>query len=423
MKLAVIGSGYVGLVSGVGLALKGHEIECIDNDPKKVDLINSAKPPIYELGLEEALKKLVPLKLKASTGLKEAVLNSDASFVCVGTPCDEEGKCNLNAVEAVVKEIGSALKERTSFQIVVVKSTVVPTTTEKIVLPLLEEVSGKKCGKDFGLCMNPEFLREGFALDDFLKPDRIVCGVSDKKTREIMNSIYSPFNSKILFTSFSEAEMIKYASNSFLSTKISFINEIGNLCKKLGIDTYKVAEGVGMDKRISPFFLNAGIGFGGSCFPKDVKALASKAREVGVGSPLMDSVLKVNESQPLKLIELAKKKTELKNKKVGVLGLAFKPGTDDVRESRAIPVITELLKQEAKVLAHDPKAEENMKRIFSGVDYFDSAQKLIDESDVIFVLTEWEHFSKLDFKDKMVFDGRNIFKNSPKPKNYEGICW
>ncbi|MFH1545324.1 MAG: UDP-glucose/GDP-mannose dehydrogenase family protein [archaeon] len=423
MKLAVIGSGYVGLISGVGLALNGHEVECIDNDAKKVELINSAKPPIYELGLEEALKKLVPEKLRASTGLKEAVLNSDASFVCVGTPCDEEGKCNLNAVEAVVKSIGSALKENNSFHVVVVKSTVVPTTTEKIVLPLLEEASGKKCGKDFGLCMNPEFLREGFALEDFLKPDRIVCGTSDEKTREIMNSIYSSFNSKILFTSFSEAEMIKYASNSFLSTKISFINEIGNLCKKLGINTYNVAEGVGMDKRISPFFLNAGIGFGGSCFPKDVRALASKAREVGVGSPLLDSVIEVNERQPSKLIELAKKKTELKNKKVGILGLAFKPGTDDVRESRAIPVINELLKEEAKVLAHDPKAEENMKRIFSEVNYFDSAQKLVDESEIIFILTEWEHFSKLDFKDKKVFDGRNIFKNKASPKNYEGICW
>ncbi len=421
MKISVIGTGYVGLISGTGLALNGHQIVCIDSNKEKVDLINSKVPPIFEKGLKEALNKIVPDRLSASSDLKKAVLDSDVSFVCVGTPCSKEGKCDLTAVESVVKEIALALKEKTSFHTIVIKSTVVPSTTEKLVLPLLEEFSGKKLG-EFGLCMNPETLREGFALEDFLNPDRIILGIQDDKTRKAMKEVYSSFSSPKFFCGFSEAEMIKYASNSLLAAKISFINEIGNICKKLEINTYTVAEGVGLDKRISPHFLNAGIGFGGSCFPKDVSALIAKGNELNIETFLLDSVMKVNDFQPKIFLDLIKSKTELKEKKVGVLGLAFKAGTDDIRESRSIPVIKMLLDEEAEILAFDPQAEENMKKEFPEISYFDSAQKTVDESDLVLILTEWSEFSFLEFKNKPVFDARNIFKNN-KPKNYEGLSW
>lgn len=421
MNVAVIGTGYVGLITGAGLALKGHKVVCVDNNKEKVELINNKVPPIFEKGLKEALGKTVPKNLSASTDLRKAVLSSDVSFVCVGTPCDEEGKCDLSFVQAVIKEIAFALKEKNNFHVVVVKSTVIPLTTEKIVLPLLEKHSGKKLG-EFGLCMNPETLREGFALGDFLNPDRIILGLEDKKSRKVMEEVYSSFSSKKFFCGFSEAEMVKYASNSLLATKISFINEIGNICKKMGIDTYTVAKGVGLDKRISPHFLNAGLGFGGSCFSKDVSALIAKGKELSVKTSLLDSVMKVNEEQPKVFLDLIKSRTELKGKKVGVLGLSFKPGTDDIRESRSIPVIKMLLQENAMVLAFDPQAEKNMKKEFPEISYNVSAQKTVDSSDIVLILTDWKEFSSLDFKDKMVFDARNVFKKS-KPLNYEGLSW
>jgi UDPglucose 6-dehydrogenase len=421
MNISVIGTGYVGLVTGVGLALNGHRIVCVDSNKEKVEMINNKKPPIFEKGLEEALNEVVPLKLSASLDLKTAVLNSDVSFICVGTPCNDKGKCDLTAVENVSREIALALKEKESFHVVVVKSTVIPSTTEKVILPLIEAVSGKKFG-EFGLCMNPETLREGFALQDFLNPDRIILGLSDEKTKKAMNEVYANFSSPKFFCGFSEAEMVKYASNAFLATKISFINEVGNICKKLNINVSRVAEGMGMDKRISPFFLSAGIGFGGSCFPKDLSALIAQGKELKVNTFLLDSVVKVNEEQPKNFLDLIKSKTELKGKKIGILGLAFKAGTDDVRDSRSIPVIKMLLEENAKVLAYDPFAEENMKKIIPEVSYENSAQNVVDSSDIVLILTEWPEFSTLNFKDKLVFDARNVFKRN-KPLNYEGFLW
>ena len=422
MNISIIGAGYVGLVSGVGFALKGHKVTCIDKDAKKVESINSGKSPIYEAGLEEALKKTVPKKLNATTDLSKGLNESRVFFVCVGTPCNERGECHLEIIKDVAKSVGERLKRKNSFPIVVIKSTVPPSTTQKSIVPLLESTSGKKAGRDFGVCVNPEFLKEGVALEDFMNPDRIVCGVSDKKTENVMKELYKGFNSPLFFTGFSEAEMIKYASNCFLATKISFINEIGNLCKKLGINTFKVSEGIGLDKRISPHFLKPGIGFGGSCFPKDLSALIYQFRSLGISPHLLEGVAKVNKEQPKKIVEIAKSKTELKGKKVGVLGLAFKPGTDDVRDSRSIQVIEELQKEGAELLLHDPKAEGNMKKLFPNSEFADSAQKLVDASDIIFILTEWPQFSKLKFGNKQVFDGRNTFREK-KPKKYEGVCW
>ncbi len=421
MNISVIGTGYVGLITGVGLALNNHKVICVDNNKEKVEMINSKIPPIFEKGLEEALNKTVPSNLSASDNLEKAVLDSDVSFICVGTPCDEKGKCDLTAIKVVSEELGKALAKKNSFHVVVVKSTVIPSTTEKIVLPLLEKNSGKKLG-EFGLCMNPETLREGFALQDFLNPDRIILGLRGEETKKVMEEVYGKFSSQKFFCDFSEAEMIKYASNSLLAAKISFINEIGKICKKLDIDTYKVSEGIGLDKRISPFFLNAGLGFGGSCFPKDVTALIAEGKSLGVNTFLLDAVIQVNETQPKTFVDFVKKETELKNKKIAVLGLAFKEGTDDIRESRSIPVIKILLEEKAEVLAVDPKAEENMNKEFPEINYFDSSQKAVDLADVVLILTDWKEFSLLDFKDKLVFDGRNIF-NKNKPLNYKGFLW
>lgn len=425
MNIAVIGAGYVGLITAAGFAEKGHRVFCVDIDKRKIELINEKKAPIYEKGLQEILENRIGKNLFATLNLSEAILNSDITFICVGTPTDKDGSSDLKYVKKVSADIAKNLKEKT-YHVVVVKSTVVPGTTENIVKPIIEKISGKICKKDFGLVMNPEFLREGIALDDFLKPDRIVIGSIDKKSGDIVEDLYKDFNSKIFRTDIKTAEMIKYASNAFLATKISFINEIGNICKKLGIDTYDVAKGISLDHRISPYFLNAGLGFGGSCFPKDLKALIHEAKKVNYNPELLSSVMKVNSKQPYKLIELAKKKVKnFSGKKVAVLGLAFKADTDDIRESQSIPVIKILLKEKAKISAYDPKAMVNMKKIFSNIQYANSAEEALKDADIALILTDWKEFENLDFsvmKNKIVVDGRNIVRNK-EGIDYEGLAW
>ena len=269
IKIAVIGVGYVGLCSAVGLALAGHDVIAVGRTQAKIDGINAGKSPIFEDGLDEALAKILANgKFSATTDLAKAVFASDVTFVCVGTPSSKDGSIDLTDIKKASEDIGTALRQRKTRHTVVVKSTVVPGTTENVVIPAIEEASGKRAGADFGVCMNPEFLREGKALEDFMKPDRVVVGELDKSSGDMLQAVYSGFKAPIVKTALRTAEMIKYASNSFLATKISFINEIANLCKKLGIDVYDVAKGVGLDKRIGPLFLNAGVGFGGSCFPK-----------------------------------------------------------------------------------------------------------------------------------------------------------
>ena len=310
------------------------------------------------------------------------------------------------------------------FQVVVVKSTILPRMTEEIIKPILEKESGKKAFKDFGLAMNPEFLREGSAVQDFFNPDRIVFGVKDKKSKRILEELYSTFECPKLITDLKTAEMIKYTSNAFLATKISFANEIGNICKKLGIDSYKVFEGVSLDHRINPAFFKAGIGFGGSCFPKDVKALIKKAEIIGENSKILKAVIEVNEDQPLKMIELLKKHLpNLGKKSIGILGLVFKPDTDDIRESRAIPIIEALLKENAKVIAYDPKAMEKFKQKFPNVEYAKSGKEVINKSDAVLIVTEWKEFEELSYKGKIVIDGRRIEKAVKDAQIYEGICW
>lgn len=423
MKISVVGSGYVGLVTGMGFVKLGNQVVFIDIDYKKIQLINQAKPPIYEEGLEGLMQEFKG-KYYATKDYREAILNSDITFICVGTPSKEDGSIDLTYVKKAAEEIGKALREKEGYHVVVVKSTVLPGTTEELVNPIIEEYSGKKAFEDFGIAMNPEFLREGVALRDFLNPDRIVIGVQDDKTRKILETLYAPINAPRLMVDIKTAEMIKYASNAFLATKISFANEIGNICKKLGIDSWKVFEGVGLDHRISPHFFRSGIGFGGSCFPKDVRALIKKAEEVGEEPLILKAVMEVNERQPLKLLELLKKHVpDLKGKSIGVLGLAFKPNTDDIREARAIPIIQKLLEGDAKVIAYDSKAMENFKPIFPQIEYANSAQEVLGKTDTILIITEWPEFEELDYSGKIVIDGRRIKKAQGTAKTYEGVCW
>ncbi len=425
MRISIIGTGYVGLSTGIGFAYKKNRVTCVDVDKEKVKKIKSGVSPVYEPGLQEGLKRFLGKSFDVTLDLERAVKESEISFICVPTPSLPDGKIDLGFLKQASKDLGKVLREK-DYHVVVVKSTVVPGTTENLVVPVLEKESGKKAGKGFGVCMNPEFLREGSALKDFLNPDRVVIGEYDKRSGDFLEKLYKNFKTKILRTSIKSAELIKYASNSFLAMKISFANEIGNFCKKLGIDVYEVMKGVGMDFRISPKFLNAGIGFGGSCFPKDVKALVYRIKEEGLKPVLLESVLKLNEEQPMKIIEILKKRVRnLKGKNICVLGVAFKPDTDDIREAPSIKIVKKLLKEKANVRVYDPKAMENFRRIFPRIEYSDSARKALNGADACLILTEWNEFKNLNKKDfssmrrKIIIEGRKILNIKEK----EGVCW
>ena len=420
MKISVIGSGYVGLVTGVCLAKFGHKVIFVDVDRDKINKINQGICPIFEKDLDELLKKYKD-NISATLDYSNAIYESDLSFICVNTPSTKDG-INLNYVEQVVIEIAKILKNKNAWYLVVVKSTVLPGTTKSFVLSLLEKYSNKKVGKDFGLAMNPEFLSEGNAVNDFLKPDRIVIGSYDKKSNDFLKQLYKDFSCPIVETSLSAAEMIKYASNAFLATKISFINEIGNFCKHIGIDTYDVADGMGFDKRIGRAFLDSGIGWGGSCFPKDLQALITLADKEGQDAKIIKSIVEVNDKQPLKLLEILKKNNLYKKDKTfGILGLSFKPNTDDIRDSRAIPIIEKLLSLGVNIKVYDPKAMNNFKKLYPNLIYCNSANEILN-TDIILILTKWDEFKKLDYSGKVVIDGRKL-EEAKKAKIYEGVCW
>lgn len=431
MKVAVIGSGYVGLTL-VCLAKFGHEIIVVGRTKSKIDLINRGLSPIYEPGLEEFLKENTNAgKVRATMDYNE-IENSDVIFICVGTPSNENGSIDLTQVRTVSEEIGKHIGKSKKYQVIVVKSTVAPKTTKDVVLPILEQTSGLNAGIGFGLAMNPEFLREGSGVHDFLNPDKIVIGAFDQKSFNILEELYNEFDKRIprVKVDPTTAEMIKYAQNSILATKISFINEIANICEKINVDVHEVAHAIGLDSRIGEKFLNAGIGFGGSCFPKDVKALIAVSDSLGVDSSLLKSVISVNEKQPYRLIELAKKTIgSLKDKKVAVLGLAFKADTDDMRESRAIPVVQSLLEHGSKVSVYDPQAMKNAKEIFSdSVVFFPSKEECVKDADVCMILTEWKEFENLDLTsiNCPIIDGRRLI--SPRKAIefgivYRGIGW
>jgi UDPglucose 6-dehydrogenase len=430
MNVSVIGTGYAGLSTGVGLASRGHRVICMDVDKKRVEKIRAGISPIYEPGLEEAMKAaLREDRLEATTSLEEAMRKSDVSFICVPTPSKKDGGIDLRFIEHVSRDMGKVLKEMEGYHVVAVKSTVVPDTTERVIIPNLEEFSGKKAGRDFGVGMMPEFLREGSALQDVLGPDRIVIGELDRRSGDVLEDLHSVFDAPIIRTGLKVAEFVKYASNSFLAAKVSFANEMGNMAKKLGVDVYEVMKGVGLDKRVSPHFLRAGIGFGGSCFPKDVMALVHKGRVMGYEPGLLEEVLKINQRQPHRLVDLLRKRAgSLKGREVAVLGLAFKPETDDVRESPAIRVVSELLRHGARVRAYDPKASRNFRELFPGIAYCKSAQEALKGAESCLVLTEWAEFRELtdqDFsgmRERIILEGRKAL-NPNRVSNFEGICW
>lgn len=431
MRVSVIGTGYVGSVSAACFAELGHEAICVDVDERKVSMINAGKAPIWEEGLEELLEEHAGKRIIATSDYDYAVQRSDVSFICVGTPSDEKGNIDLSIVRSAAMSLGEAMAKKDHYHVVVVKSTVVPETTEKLVIPLLEKHSGKKAGKDFGVAMNPEFLREGKAVYDFMHPDKIVVGAIDERTFFMVSELYRGLDCQVTHTRPTTAEMIKYANNTLLATKVSFANEIGNICKKMGIDTYAVMKEVGKDFRISPHFLNSGAGFGGSCFPKDVRAIIGKAEELGYEPKLLRSVIDINEKQPLGMVRLLEQKTgELQGKRITVLGLAFKNDTDDIRESRSIPVIEELLRKKALVTAYDPMATEHMKKVFPNITYCDSAAEALQDADACLLMTEWDQFRRLDkefatMKRPLVIDGRHLLdpKDLSVKIEYEGLCW
>jgi UDPglucose 6-dehydrogenase len=442
MKVSMVGMGYVGLVSGVCLAEAGHEVTCVDLDAKKVAQVNQGRPPIFEEGLEELLKKHLGRRFAASVDLEAAVLDSELTMIAVGTPFDGE-QIDLSFVRESARQIGAALEEKKGFHVVVVKSTVVPGTTDTLVRAVLEEASGKKAGVDFGLAMNPEFLTEGTAVNDFLRPDRIVLGALDGRSLEALLALYAPFPGvPIIRTNPRTAELIKYASNALLATAISFSNELANLCSALGgVDVVEVMEGVhasaylnvdaGQGRRVkAPItaFLQAGCGFGGSCLPKDVKALVAHASRVGVRMPVLQAVLDVNAGRTDELLRLLERTDPaLKGLSVGVLGLSFKPDTDDIRESPSLKVIRALLDRGVSVRVYDPVAmPAARKALGDAVEYAPSLDACLTGVQAALLLTRWGEFEALPQKlaamphPPLLIDGRRQLGKTAV-RRYAGI--
>ncbi len=420
MKIGIIGSGHVGLVTGACFAHLGHQVICMDSDPRKIAMLKKGISPIYEPGLTELVRaNLKEKRLTFTLDLKRTVKDAEVLFVCVGTPPKESGEANLVAVENVAAEIAQAM---TSYRIVVDKSTVPVQTGEWVQKTIAKN---RKRNVAFDVASNPEFLREGSAVQDFLEPDRVVLGVESKRAAKILKELYSPLKAPILITDIKSAELIKHASNSFLAAKISFINLISQVCEAVGADVKKVAEGMGLDKRIRPNFLNAGVGFGGFCFPKDLSAFIRISEKLGVDPGLLREVLRVNDSQKKFFVHKVEQQLwNLTGKNVGVLGLSFKADTDDMRFAPSIEIINDLLKEGVKIQAYDPEAVANAKEIFGNrIVYAKNAYEAVRGTDALVVLTEWSEFLKLDFKrikklmrHHVIFDGRNLYEREKMKK-------
>jgi UDPglucose 6-dehydrogenase len=442
MKVSIIGTGYVGLVTGACLSEKGHDVTCVDIDQARVDALNRAESPIFEEGLDALLRNNVGKRLRATTDLDAAVQNTEMTFIAVGTPFD--GKTiDLTFVLNATKQIGAALKRKSVYHLVVVKSTVVPGTTDQKVMSALEAASGKKVGPDFGLGMNPEFLSEGEAVNDFMFPDRIVLGGIDERTCDKLDELYSVFPAAPrIRTNTRTAEMIKYASNALLANLISFSNELANLSSALGnIDSSDVVRGLQLSQYfrnrnsegLPPIvsFLKPGCGFGGSCLPKDVKALIAHGKSVGEAMPVLEAVIRTNQEQPTRVIKLLQKYwPELRGRTVVILGLAFKPGTNDVRESPAFPIMSALLDLGVVLRAYDPAAMPDAQKAFKEprVSYSESLKAAVDGADAIIVVTPWNEFQALPAlinqqkAPPVLIDARRVFDKTCVAR-YEGIGW
>lgn len=415
MDISMVGCGYVGLVTGACFAEMGNSVVCIDTDKTKVDMINRAKAPIHEQGLPRLLRRhvLMSKRLRATTDLREAVMATDMTFICVGTPENKDGSIDLKYIKQATQQIGEVLKDKTSFHTVIVKSTVVPSTTDLVVKPILETASGKTAGKDFGLANNPELLRESVAISDFMKPDRVVIGIYDELSGKLIEQLYEKLPAPKVIVNLREAEMTKYGNNFFSANKISSINQLANVCEQLGgADINNVARCLGMDARIGNNFLFAGVGWGGSCFEKDLRAITNQAKSLNIPVDLFEAVRAINIFQRNHVID---KIGDVKGKTIAVVGLAFKPNTDDMRHAPSITIIEAMLKKGAKVKACDPIAIKNAKKIFGDrISYSTDIETCIKNADISVILTEWDEYHiepkvyKKLMRGKKVVDGRRI---------------
>lgn len=411
----MVGTGYVGLVTGTCFAETGNDVVCVDIDKLKIDKLSNGQITIYEPGLEKLfLRNLREERLTFTTSLKEGIRDAAIVFLALPTPQGEDGSADLKYVLGVADELGKVLN---GYKLIVDKSTVPVGTAEKVKTAIAKNYNG-----DFDVVSNPEFLREGVAVDDFMKPDRVIIGTNSEMARKLMNDLYSPFvrqGNPIIFMDERSAELTKYAANSFLATKISFMNEIAQLCERLGADVDMVRRGIGGDERIGKRFLFPGIGYGGSCFPKDVKALSRSAREAGYDFRILDAVMKVNDAQKVHLLPKIKKYFEnnISGKKFAMWGLAFKPNTDDIREAPALYMIDALLKEGANIHAFDPEAMNNAKQLLgNAITFAENQYECLEGADALIISTEWNEFRTPNFlkivtamKQKVIFDGRNLF--------------
>ncbi len=424
MKIAVVGTGYVGLVTGTCFAETGNDVTCVDIDLNKIQKLQSGQIPIYEPGLEKLfLRNQKEGRLHFSSSLEESFRDAKIIFLALPTPSDGDGNADLRYVLGVAKDIGGLLQQE-DYKIIIDKSTVPVGTADKVTDAII--ASGHSRGLDiahtFDVVSNPEFLREGVAVDDFMKPDRVIIGTSSEKAKKVLGDLYAPFvrqGNPIIYMDEKSAELTKYAANSFLATKISFMNEIAQLCEKLGADVDYVRKGIGSDERIGRRFLFPGVGYGGSCFPKDVRALVQSSREIGYDFKILDAVMEVNDKQKLHLLPKIKEyfHNDLKGKKIAFWGLAFKPNTDDIREAPALYMIDELLSAGAIITAFDPEAMQNVKQLLGTAITFATGQYVtLEDADALVIATEWSEFRTPDFtrigsllKNKVIFDGRNLF--------------
>lgn len=416
MKIAVVGTGYVGLVTGTCFAETGNDVICVDIDKSKVDKLTNGEITIYEPGLEKLfLRNLREERLRFTTNLAEGVKDALIIFLALPTPPGEDGSADLKYIIGVADDLGKILND---YKVIVDKSTVPVGTADKVTKAI-----AANCSAEFDVVSNPEFLREGVAVEDFMKPDRVVIGTSSERAKKIMTDLYSPFvrqGNPILFMDERSAELTKYAANSFLATKISFMNEIAQLCERIGADVDMVRRGIGSDERIGKRFLFPGIGYGGSCFPKDVQALFKSSREAGYDFKILNSVMEVNEKQKLHLLPKISKyfKNNLKGKRFALWGLAFKPNTDDIREAPALYMIEALLKEGAEVSVYDPEAVNNVRNLLGDkIQYAENQYECLEGADALIIATEWNEFRTPNFlkivtalKNKVIFDGRNLFE-------------
>lgn len=434
MKITIVGSGYVGLVTGACFSEVGINVTCVDIDRNKIDKLNEGIIPIYEPGLEDMItRNMKKGRLLFTTNIQEALIDSEVLFISVGTPPDEDGSADLKYVLAVARDCGKYIND---YLLVVTKSTVPVGTSQKVKMALQEELDKRKVSINFDVASNPEFLKEGAAIDDFLKPDRIVVGLESERAQELMKSLYKPFTLNghpIIFMDIVSAEMTKYAANSMLAAKISFINDIANLCEIVGADINKVRKGIGSDSRIGNKFIYPGIGYGGSCFPKDVQALIKTAGEYDYELRVLKAVEAVNNDQKLVLFHKIMKyfNGDVKGKTIALWGLSFKPQTDDMREAPSLYIVKNLLKAGAIVKAYDPIAINEAKHHFGDtISYYEDQYETLIDADCLAILTEWPEFKFPNFKivQKLlnrpaIFDGRNIYdKDEMKHNGFDYFC-